>query len=185
MEYKYELIRSSRKTICAEIKLECGLIVRAPYSATQKDIDRFLSENSAFIEKHLSKLEKSERAAESLGHLTAEELQALADEALEYIPQRVKYYSGIIGVKVTRVTIRNQKTKWGSATSQGHLNFNCLLMLAPKEVADSVIVHELCHLKYMNHSEKFYSEVYKYFPEYDKWNKWLKENGGILLKRMI
>ena len=68
---------------------------------------------------------------------------------------------------------------------QSNLNFNCLLMLAPPEVIDSVVVHELCHRKEMNHSPRFYAEVYRVFPEYDKWNKWLKENGGSLLSRMI
>ncbi|MBQ0100131.1 MAG: M48 family metallopeptidase, partial [Lachnospiraceae bacterium] len=62
------------------------------------------------------------------------------------------------------------------------LNFNCLLMLAPPEVMDSVVVHELCHLKQMNHSKKFYDEVLRVMPDYRARQKWLKEHGAELLK---
>ncbi|HAG68814.1 MAG TPA: metal-dependent hydrolase, partial [Lachnospiraceae bacterium] len=66
---------------------------------------------------------------------------------------------------------------------KGNLNFNCLLMLTPQEVIDSVVVHELCHRKEMNHSARFYEEVLKVFPQYNVWDRWLKENGpGILLR---
>ena len=82
------------------------------------------------------------------------------------------------------MTIRNQKTRWGSCSSNGRLNFNCLLMLAPREVLDSVVVHELCHLKEMNHSDRFYAEVYRVFPEYDRCSRWLKTDGTVLLARM-
>ena len=67
---------------------------------------------------------------------------------------------------------------------KGNLNFNCLLMLAPPEVLDSVIVHELCHRKVMNHSDKFYAEVLRAFPNYRICSKWLKENGDMLIMRM-
>lgn len=67
---------------------------------------------------------------------------------------------------------------------KGNLNFNCLLMLTPPEVIDSVVVHELCHRKEMNHSDKFYSEVLRVFPDYWKWDRWLKDNGNILMAMM-
>lgn len=65
------------------------------------------------------------------------------------------------------------------------MNFNCLLMATPMEVVDSVVVHELCHRRHMNHSKEFYDEIYRVYPDYDKWNKCLKDNGGLLIKRMI
>ena len=86
----------------------------------------------------------------------------------------------MLGVTYGRITIRNQRSKWGSCSSKGNLNFNCLLMLTPPEVIDS----ELCHRKEMNHSERFYAEVLRIFPDYYKWNKWLKENGGAIIARM-
>ena len=72
----------------------------------------------------------------------------------------------------------------GSCSSKGNLNFNCLLMLAPPKVLDSVVVHELCHRKEMNHSKRFYAEVLRVFPDYWAQDKWLKENGNILMSML-
>lgn len=116
--------------------------------------------------------------------LTIDEIRQLADKALEAIPERVKHYAPLVGVTYGRITIRNQRSKWGSCSSKGNLNFNCLLMLTPPEVIDSVVVHELCHRKEMNHSDKFYSEVLRVFPDYWKWDRWLKDNGNILMAMM-
>lgn len=78
-------------------------------------------------------------------------------------------------------TIRRQKSRWGSCSNKGNLNFNCLLMLTPPEAIDSVVVHDLCHRKEINHSDKFYAEVLRVFPMYWEQDKWLKENGDILM----
>ena len=75
------------------------------------------------------------------------------------------------------ITIREQKTRWGSCSSEKNLNFNWKLILAPPEVLDYVVVHELCHLKEMNHSKAFWDEVGKVMPEYETYKLWLKENG--------
>jgi predicted metal-dependent hydrolase len=82
------------------------------------------------------------------------------------------------------VTIRHQKTKWGSCSGKKNLNFNCLLLLTPTEVMDSVIIHELCHLKYMNHSKEFYNEVLRVCPNYKQYDRWLKQNGGGIIRRL-
>ena len=89
-----------------------------------------------------------------------------------------------MGVSYGRITIRCQKTRWGSCSAKGNLNFNCLLMLAPPEVADYVVVHELCHRKHMNHGAAFWSEVARILPDYARHRAWLKENGSRLLARL-
>ena len=180
---EYTLIRSDRRTLSMQIK-GVELIVRAPMRASKKRIDAFVLENSAWIERNLKKAEAQQIRAERQGALGEEELRALAQRARECIPERVSYYAPLIGVTPGRITIRSQRTKWGSCSAKGNLSFNCLLMLTPPEVIDSVVVHELCHLKEMNHSDRFYREVYRAFPDYDKWNGWLKKNGGVLLRRM-
>lgn len=180
---KYTLIRSNRKTLGMQIK-GTELIVRAPLRTSQKQIDAFVNENSAWIERNLKKAEKQQNTAEQQGALTEKELRELADRAKKYIPQRVAYYAPKVGVTYGRITIRNQRSKWGSCSSKGNLNFNCLLMLTPPEVIDSVVVHELCHRKEMNHSDRFYAHVFRVFPDYNKWHGWLKKNGGVLLRRM-
>ena len=180
---EYILKRSSRKTLSIEVR-GTDVIVRAPYTCSRKRIEQFAAEHEAWAVKKLAQNMESIREAGRAGLLSDRELKLLAAKAREYIPQRVEYYAKIIGVSFGTVTIRCQRTKWGSCTSKGNLNFNCLLMLAPPEVVDSIVVHELCHRKEMNHSERFYSEVRKAFPEYDKWHKWLKENGGAIMARV-
>lgn len=183
MDWTYEILRSSRRTLALEIR-DGRLLVRAPRRATQAEIEALLEKHGAWIEKHLQRAEAQRAAAEALAPLTVEELRALAERALQVIPERVRYYAPKIGVTYGRITIRAQRTKWGSCSAQGNLNFNCLLMLAPPEVLDSIVVHELCHRREMNHSERFYAEVLRVFPDYRKWNKWLKENGPLLMQRL-
>lgn len=91
--------------------------------------------------------------------------------------QRVSYFARLMGVSYRNITIREQKTRWGSCSSEKNLNFNWKLILAPPEVLDYVVVHELCHLKEMNHSKAFWDEVGKVMPEYETYKLWLKENG--------
>ena len=98
--------------------------------------------------------------------------------------KRVRHFAPLIGVDYGRITIRNQRTRGGSCSSKGNINFNCLLMLLPDDVIDYVVVHELCHRKQMNHSPKFYAEIEKVFTEYQRCQKWLKENGGMYLRRL-
>ncbi len=154
------------------------IIVRAPWGITRAQADDFVRQHEVWLEKHLKIAEARKTEAEAQTRLTMEELQNLGEQACREIPPRVRYYAEKVGVTYGRITIRAQHTRWGSCSSKGNLNFNCLLMLMPQEVLDSVVVHELCHRKEMNHSAKFYDEVYRAFPEYDRWNRWLKENGG-------
>ena len=178
MEYK--TIRSGRKTLSVEIK--CGeIIVRAPLFAKDAEIEAFLMRHKRWIENQKAKQKELENTAP----LTKSDIEALADKALRVIPARVKYYAEKTGVKYGKITIRNQRTKWGSCSAKGNLNFNCLLMLAPPEVTDAIVVHELCHIKHMNHSKEFYGEVLKVFPEYRAAEKWLKENGALLMAKMV
>ena len=125
-------------------------------------------------------------AIHSIHHsrLTRQDIEELAREAVRVIPERVAYYAPKVGVTYGRITIRNQRSRWGSCSSKGNLNFNCLLMLAPREVLDSVIVHELCHRLEMNHSKRFYEHVLRVYPEYYRYHAWLKENGQALMRRM-
>ncbi len=178
-----KLIRSDRKTIAAEIKHN-QLIIRAPRFASEAAIKRFLSENRQWIETHMEKAQARQAIADATPKLSREQVKALAKAAKKVIPARVAYYAPIVGVTYNRIAIRSQRSKWGSCSSKGNLNFNCLLMLAPPEVLDSIVVHELCHRKEMNHSKRFYAEVLRVFPDYKIWNKWLKENGELLLARL-
>ena len=90
----------------------------------------------------------------------------------------------LMGVNYGQVSIRKQKTRWGSCSREGNLSFNCLLMMAPPEVLDYVVVHELSHRLEMNHSSRFWTQVEQVIPDYSKPRKWLNEHGGRLMLRM-
>lgn len=101
-------------------------------------------------------------------------------QAGNQLRQRTAYFAGLVGEVPGQIHIREQKTRWGSASSQRNLNFNWKLILAPPEVLDYVVVHELCHLKHMNHAKEFWNLVEQIMPDYRKWREWLKEHGSEL-----
>lgn len=181
-----QIIRSNRKTMAIEVNFDLSVIVRAPWYASQEEIERVLQEKEAWIHKHMEQIKQKKKQYEEMPveKLTQDELKTLADKAREVIPGRVEYFATRIGVTYGRITIRSQKTRWGSCSSKGNLNFNCLLMLTPSEILDYVVVHELCHRKQMNHSKAFWREVEKEFPDYKNAVKWLKEEGGRIMWRL-
>lgn len=180
---KVTVIRSNRKTVAIQVNSDLSVTVRAPRSVSEKDIEEILKKKEAWISKHIEKIKETKERfeAEPTEKLTREKVIALVEEALKVIPERVEYFAKVIGVTYGKITIRNQKTRWGSCSSKGNLNFNCLLMLAPPEVLDYVVVHELCHRKQMNHSKAFWLEVEKVLPDYKEARKWLKEEGSQMI----
>lgn len=180
---KVTVIRSNRKTVTIQVNSNLSVTVRAPRSASEKDIEEILKKKEAWISKHIEKIKETKERfeAEPTEKLTREKVIALAEEALKVIPERVEYFAKVIGVTYGKITVRNQKTRWGSCSSKGNLNFNCLLMLTPPEVLDYVVVHELCHRKQMNHSKAFWLEVEKVLPDYKEARKWLKEDGSQMI----
>ena len=174
-----KIIRSNRKTVAIQVNSDLSITVRAPHFASEKDIEKILMKKEAWISKHIEEIKtrKKRFESESTDKFTPEKIKLLADKALEVIPMRVEYFANIMGVTYGNITIRNQKTRWGSCSSEKNLNFNWKLILAPPEVLDYVVVHELCHLKEMNHSKAFWDEVGKVMPEYETYKLWLKENG--------
>ena len=184
-DYEITLIRSRRKSLAIEITPELQVVVRAPARMPVREINAFVQEKDDWIRAHLQQMAEKKRLREQYREqaLSKEELQELATQAMKLIPQKVHYYAQIIGVTYGRITIRNQRTRWGSCSGKGNLNFNCLLLLMPEEVLDYVVVHELCHRKEMNHSARFWEEVEKILTDYRQRRKWLKDNGGRIMDR--
>lgn len=176
---QYSIIRSNRKTISIQIQPDGKVIVRAPKRMRIEEIKRFVESKAGWIEKHLSNLTAQEQQK-----LTDQELRALREKARTLVTERVQFYAPLIGVTYNQIAIRAQHTRWGSCSSKGNLNFNCLLALVPPEVLDYVVVHELCHRKELNHSDRFWNEVGKILPDYKDRKKWLKDNGSNLIARI-
>ncbi len=102
----------------------------------------------------------------------------IKQQALETILQEAASAAETIGVRYNRITIRDQKTKWGSCSKQGNLSMNWRLILFPPEVLRYVVIHELCHLKHFNHSQRFWDMVERYDPSYRDSIAWLKQFGA-------
>lgn len=106
------------------------------------------------------------------------------EQAEELIPQRVAIYSQLTSLMPTSIKIRQYRSRWGSCNNRGELSFNYLLMMLPLDVIDYVIVHEICHLRHLNHSKNFWQLVAKYFPDYRQAKQWIKTNQAPLLWRL-
>ncbi|MBT3249209.1 MAG: M48 family metallopeptidase [Candidatus Pacebacteria bacterium] len=111
---------------------------------------------------------------------TKEADRFLKSTATRYILPRTKQLADKMEIKFGRITLRQQKTRWGSCSSQGNLNFNWRLVHCPTKVIDYVIIHELAHRQHMNHSSSFWGLVRKHDPEYLRNRGWLKRNGLVL-----
>ena len=180
MDISYQVIRSRRKTVALQILPDGTVVVRCPMGMSRQQADAFVRSKSHWLQTHLSRRQNQT----PMPILTDQQLQGLAQEAMEQIPPKVAAYAQQLSVTYGRITIRNQRTRWGSCSSKGNLNFNCLLMLMPEEVRDDVIVHELCHRKEMNHSAAFWKQVEAVLPDYRETRKWLKEHGNAFLTRL-
>ena len=102
------------------------------------------------------------------------------EQALVRCKMRAEYFQAHLGVRPAQIRVRNQKRRWGSCSSRGWVNFNWRLILAPPEVLDYVVVHELCHLREMNHSARFWNLVQAVLPDFAQWRTWLRQNGDTL-----
>lgn len=183
-EYNVEVRRSKRKSATIKITADMQIVVFVPLYVSDNEIEKMVISKSKWIDKHMLKVQSTIDERSKLEKITFEQVKELADQAVEYIPKRVKYYAEKENFVYNKITIKNLVSRWGSCSTKGNLNFNCLLMLTPDYVIDYIVVHELCHLREMNHSEKFWAEVEKIMPDYQRAELWLKQNGGNLISRM-
>lgn len=183
-EYNVEVRRSKRKSAAIKITADMQIVVFVPLYVSDNEIERMVISKSKWIDEHMLKVQSTIDERSKLEKITFEQVKELADQAVEYIPKRVKYYAEKENFVYNKITIKNLVSRWGSCSTKGNLNFNCLLMLTPDYVIDYIVVHELCHLREMNHSEKFWAEVEKIMPDYQRAELWLKQNGGNLISQM-
>ena len=180
-DIEYTVIRSRRRSVSITIDKDANMVVRAPLRMSDRAIAVFVASKQEWIKKHLEKMRQRVRKRNELPVLTAAEREELVQKALRIIPERVAYFAPVVGVTYGNITVRHQKTVWGSCSAKGNLNFNCMLAALPAEVTDYVVVHELCHRKEMNHSPRFWAEVEKIIPNHKEIRKWLKDEGTVYL----
>ena len=166
MDIEYHLIRSDRRSIGIEVDREGKVTVRAPYSCEKKRIDRFLLEKENWIRQKVKLQKENAMKRQEKREMPEAEKKYYRNLAREVLGARTGYYARKMGVTYGRISIREQKTRWGSCSSAGNLNFNWKLVLMPPELLDYVVVHELAHRKEMNHSPRFWTIVEKELPDY-------------------
>ena len=183
-ELPYTLIRSKRKSYAISISPDGQITVRVPLVTSDREVRQILTQKQHWIvTKYLEQQEK--QINKPVSGLTDAQRNALTQRyivaAKEYFPKRAAYFRQFTGGTYNRITIRDQKTRWGSCSAKGTLSFNWRLMLAPPAVLDYVVVHELCHLTHMNHSKAFWALVESVCPDYRTHRRWLKEHGQELV----
>ncbi len=200
-----ELIRSKRKTLMLQIKADGSLVVRAPLRADISRINRFIQQKTRWIvTKQLEIKNRFSLRSEMLVKqelLRSEGVLLLGEkvkitlknpqnkdeviafykrEALKYATPRVEFYAKNIGAKYGTIKITSARKRWGSCSLLGNINFSWRLIMAPKEIVDYVIAHEVAHLLHKNHSAKFWNCVKIMIPDYKNHHLWLRKNGFLL-----
>ena len=217
-----EIIRSRRKTIALQVFHDARLIVRVPFSTSEKLIKKVIHEKRLWI------LTKQEQAKEKYKKVYSKEfvngegflflgnsyklyivdncefslifnnenfflskkflnkakdvfIKWYKEQSYKKFLERVEFYSKVSGITYNKLKITNARKRWGSCSSKGNLNFTWRLIMAPLQVIDYVIVHELVHIKEKNHSKNFWNNVRIILPYYKTQKKWLKENGHLLI----
>lgn len=183
---EYQLIRSSRRTIAIQISPDGTVTVRAPQHCSKAVIENFILEKQDWIRRKQQELKRRrqerEERREKQVPWTETDYQKARELARTVFAQKTALYASLMGVSYGRISIRDQKTRWGSCSSKGNLNFNWRLILAPEEVLDYVVVHELAHRKEMNHSPGFWAIVEEVLPDYRRRRLWLKQQGDRLME---
>ncbi len=164
-EIVIEIVRSQRKSVGMVIRDCDRAILRIPYWLSDDDLKKIINDKQKWIIDKCENTKVSERistGATDPNMLTAEEIEKIKEKFCE----KIKYFSSKMGVSANKVSIRNQKTRWGSCSAKKNLNFNYQLYYLPDRLMDYVVIHELAHIRHMDHSKEFWAEVEIYCPDY-------------------
>lgn len=188
VEITYILARSGRRTTSLSVSREGILTIHTTRTASAGYIADLLRLHGDWILRQMERQqERRDAAMEQVAGLTMEEREQTARNAAlrmrGLVTERIRHYEPMLPanhIRITRVRLAMQQTRWGSCSARGTLSFNTRLYLAPPEALDYVVVHELCHLVHMNHSREFWALVESLMPDYRTWRQWLKDNGNLL-----
>ena len=181
---RVEVVYSRRRTLGLEVRADGRVILRAPKGLSNQAVMDFVKERQAWIVQKWFETERIRRQKAGRPPRDYEQNPALEaqyrKEARRRITERAAYFAEKMGVDYGRIAIKAAKTRWGSCSAQGNLNFHWKLILMPPAILDYVVVHELAHRIEMNHSPRFWAQVERILPDYRERRRWLKENGGLI-----
>ncbi len=174
---KYNFQRSRRaRHLRFAIQLNGSLVVTAPQHFPLLMVKHFLRQKSSWIIKRLAYFKDKPASFNALSD--QEDYQKHQEATQDLVQQRLAYFNQFYHLEFNRISIRNQKTRWGSCSKRGNLNFNYRLIFLPPKIADYIIVHELCHLQELNHSSRFWNLVAKTIPNYKELRIALRKVNG-------
>ena len=175
-EILVKIVRSNRRSAGLEVKGE-QVTARVPFRFPQEDVIQMIDSHAKWITDKLELARERKKNGTTI-HISPEDLtEENIAQMKEKFRQKVENYAKLMGVTYGRITIRNQKTRWGSCSSDGNLNFNFKLFFLPEHLMDYVVVHELAHRIHMNHSKDFWNMVGRIMPDYKIYKQWLREHG--------
>ena len=164
----YKVVRTDRKTLALMVRKNGELEVRAPLHTTEEHIAAFVQAHEDWARKHVA------RVLDSPPPQTEEDIAALKAQARAVLPGKIARYAAILGVEPTGFRVTEARTRYGSCGAKNSLSFSCFLMLCPEEAIDYVVVHELCHLRYMNHGPDFHALLSSVLLDYRERRKRLR-----------
>jgi predicted metal-dependent hydrolase len=172
-----EFVRHPRaRRYVVRVRTDGSVRVTIPRWGSKREAVAFAEQQRGWIEKQLARLEVER--AEPREQLSEEERKAWRSRAKKELPDRLFELSNQLGLRVVRVSVRNQQSRWGSCSPNGHICLNWRLVTMPNWVRDYVIIHELMHLKRLDHSKKFWKLVAAACPEYQEARAWLRKYRG-------
>lgn len=173
-EINYNIKKSKRaRNLRLTVNLDGNLTVTVPMFCSMWQAKRFMNKKSDWIIKSIERFKK--RGGNRLLHKAGKrDYEKLKEKAKILAFNRVEKFNKFYNYRYNRISIRNQKSRWGSCSAKNNLNYNFRILYLPQELIDYIVVHELCHLKEMNHSYKFWNLVEKTIPDYKKARKKLK-----------
>ncbi len=159
-----------------EVSPDGALVVTAPSYFGIRVIEYFLAKHAAWVRRKMD-----ETKGRTVVHITRRDIPELKKQALAFAHERCGYYAELYGVSFRSVTIRAQKTRWGSCSHKGNLSFNYRIMALPAHLAEYIIVHEMCHLLELNHSGSFWRHVERCVPGHKRLRKELRSISTIFV----
>ena len=175
-EIRISVIRSARKSLGLEVWDANTVLARIPTRVSDRELKAFVENHRSWILEKTEVMAEREEKRKSTPAPQPELLSKTDRMKIQLkIGKRVRHYCEAMGVTVGYVTVKNQKTRWGSCSAKGNVNFNYQLAFLPDELLDYVVIHELAHRRHMNHSRAFWAEVEKYCPDYLERREQLKE----------
>ena len=175
-EIRISVIRSARKSLGLEVRDANTVLARIPTRVSDRELKAFVENHRSWILEKTEVMAEREEKRKSIPAPPPELLSKTDRMKIQLkIGKRVRHYCEAMGVTVGYVTVKNQKTRWGSCSAKGNVNFNYQLAFLPDELLDYVVIHELAHRRHMDHSRAFWAEVEKYCPDYLERREQLKE----------